>query len=83
MNFTAGAYTGPRPVTFTATNENGMSQVVRSGSAGTLQAVAVHMGLRGEIGPVGPAGGAMTGGAGIVVVGTEIRLSIGTLPQMG
>ena len=32
-------------------------------------------------GPVGPTGAAMTGGAGIVVVGTEIRLSIGTLPQ--
>lgn len=28
-----------------------------------------------------PPAAAMTGGAGIVVVGTEIRLSIGTLPQ--
>lgn len=34
-------------------------------------------------GPPGPAGGGtMTGGAGIVVIGTEIRLSIGTLPNM-
>ena len=36
-----------------------------------------------EPGPPGADGGAvMTSGAGIVIVGTEIRLSIGTLPQM-
>jgi hypothetical protein len=35
------------------------------------------------VGTQGPAGGGsnLTGGAGIVVIGTEIRLSIGTLPQ--
>lgn len=81
MNFTVSAYTGGRAVTFTATSD-GVSTVVRSGSQATLEAVVVHMGLRGEKGETGAAGD-LTGGSGIVIVGTEIRLSIGTLPQMG
>lgn len=36
-----------------------------------------------EQGPPGAPGSAMTNGPGIVIVGTEIRLSIGTLPQVG
>lgn len=81
MNFTAGAYTGPRAVSFMATY-GGVSSAVRSGSQAILQAVAVHLGLRGEKGDTGAAG-VLTGGAGIAIVGTEIRLSIGTLPQVG
>ena len=51
MNFTVSAYTGGRAVTFTATSD-GVSTVVRSGSQATLEAVVVHMGLRGETGDI-------------------------------
>jgi hypothetical protein len=49
---------------------------------------ALVVGATGPPGPPGPAGGlggtggTVTAGSGIVIVGTEIRLSIGTLPQM-
>lgn len=52
-------------------------------SAGlTLQLAPFFKGDKGDPGEPGTAG-SITGGAGIVVVGTEIRLSIGTLPQVG
>lgn len=45
--------------------------------------VSSKQGPAGAPGPVGPAGvGAYSGGAGIRIVGSEIRLSIGTLPQL-
>lgn len=37
--------------------------------------------FKGDKGDKGDPGGAMTNGAGIIIVGSEIRLSIGTLPQ--
>lgn len=81
MNFTASSYTGARAVTFTASSS---SSIIKAGSQATLEAVAVHVGLKGDTGEKGDDGvSAFVSGAGIVIVGTEIRLSIGTLPQVG
>jgi hypothetical protein len=41
------------------------------------------VGEKGDKGDKGDPGGALTAGPGTVIVGTEIRLSIGTLPQAG
>jgi hypothetical protein len=83
MNVTVAPYDGPSATSYTLDSSQGLPVAVQTGARATLEVLQVHLGLQGEPGPVGPAGGAMTGGTGIVVIGTEIRLSIGTLPQVG
>ncbi len=76
MNFTWSHYDGPRDVSLVLDSAS-TPVSVQPGTVQTLEAVQVHVGMRGENSGVG----SMTGGAGIVIIGTEIRLSIGTLPQ--
>lgn len=77
MNITVAPYDGPRATSYTLASQS-TPVAVQAGQRSTLEVLQVHLGMRGESGGVGT----MTGGAGIVVIGTEIRLSIGTLPNM-
>ena len=61
----------------------GVMRFATPSAAMTMNFVPVVTGAAGGKGDKGDAGvGALTSGAGIVIVGTEVRLSIGTLPQV-
>ena len=51
------------------------------GSAIDMAAASIYIGLKGDKGDPGDIGG-LSGGSGIVIIGNEVRLSIGTLPYM-
>lgn len=58
-------------------------QVAGAAAVAVVKEQTVQVVTVGYQGPAGGGGGAtLTGGAGIVVIGAEVRLSIGTLPQM-